>query len=113
MRSVLFLLWDLSAPGARCTVDDLERGVHEAGLTRFTGMTDLHQKVWFRDRQRYGSFMVFSTPEARDACMETITERVTAISGLAPERVEAYDVIAVAEGAAGPVPSDRVGSRAV
>ena len=110
MRSVLHLLWDLDAPGARCSVGDLERGVHEAGLTRFTGMADLHQKVWFRDRSRYGSYMVFTTPEARDACMETITERVTAMCGLPPARVEAYDVIAVAEGAAGPVPADRVGS---
>ena len=84
----------------------------EGGLSRFTGMTDLHQKVWFRDRQRYGSFMVFTSPEARDACMETITERVTAACGLPPARVEAYDVIAVAEGSAGPVPSDCVGSRA-
>ena len=113
MRSVLHLLWDLGAPGARCSVDELEHSVHQAGLAKFTGMSDLHQKVWFRDRSRYGSFMVFSTPEARDACMETITERVTAMCGLPPARVEAYDVIAVAEGAAGPVPSDGVGSTRV
>ena len=112
MRSVLHLLWDLSQPGARCSVDDLERGVHEAGLVKFAGMADLHQKVWFRDRSRYGSMMVFATPEARDACMEVITERVTAMCGLPPARVEAYDVIAVAEGAEGPIPSDRVGSDA-
>jgi hypothetical protein len=112
VRSVLHLLWDLSAPGARCSVDDLERKVHEAGLARFTGMQDLHHKVWFRDRSRYGSVMVFSSPEARDACMATVTQRVTAMCGLPPARVEAYDVIAVAEGSAGPVPVDHVGSEA-
>jgi hypothetical protein len=54
--------------------------------------------------------MVFTSPESRDACMDTITERVTAMCGLPPTRVEAYDVIAVAEGSAGPVPADRVRS---
>lgn len=104
--SVLHLLWDLSQPGARCSADDLERAVHESGLARFTGMAGLHQKVWLRDRSRYGSFMVFDTPQARDDCMEWITQRVTGICGLAPVRVEAYDVIAVADGAAGPIPGD-------
>lgn len=106
MLSVLHLMWDLSQPGARCSVDDLEHNVQSGGLARFTGMKALHQKVWFRDRSRYGSFMVFDSPEARDACMSTITERVTAACGLPPSRVEAYDVIGVAEGAAGPVPAD-------
>ena len=110
--SVLHLLWDLSQPGARCNVDDLERAVHEGGLARFTGMPDLHQKVWFRDGRRYGSFMVFANPEARDACLGTITERITALTGLPPARVEAYDVIAVAEGASGPIPANGVGSTA-
>lgn len=106
MLSVLHLMWDLSLPGARCSVDDLENTVRSGGLARFTGMKALHQKVWFRDRSRYGSFMVFDSPEARDACMETITERVTAACGVPPVRVEAYDVIGVAEGAAGPLPAD-------
>lgn len=100
-------MWDLSLPGARCTVDDLERSVHNVGLARFDGMQDLHHKVWIRDRSRYGSVMVFGTAEARDACMEWITERITATTGLPPARVETYDVIAVAEGSAGPIPPDR------
>jgi hypothetical protein len=59
VKAVLHLLWDLSQPGATCSVDDLERGVHEAGLARFEGPDGMHVKVWFRDGQRYGSLMVF------------------------------------------------------
>ena len=101
MKAVLHLLWDLSQPGATCTVDDLERGVHEAGLERFTGLDGMHVKVWFRDGERYGSMMVFEDAGARDATLDWVTERVTGLCGLPPARVERYDVIAVAEGAAG------------
>ena len=107
MVAVLHLVWDLSQPGARCSIDDLERAVHSGGLSRFTGMAGLHQKIWFRDHTRYGSMMVFESAEARDACLEWITERVTGVCGLPPARVETWDGIAVAEGAAGPVPPDR------
>jgi hypothetical protein len=101
MKAVLHLLWDLSQPGATCSVDDLERGVHEAGLGRFTGLDGMHVKVWFRDGERYGSVMVFEAAGPRDATLDWVTERVTGLCGLPPVRVERYDVIAVAEGAAG------------
>ena len=106
MVSVLHLVWDLSQPGARCSIDDLERAVHTAGLDRFSGMPGLHQKVWFRDRHRYGSFMVFDSAEARDECLEWVTERVTGACGLPPSRVETWEGIAVAEGGAGPLMPD-------
>jgi hypothetical protein len=101
MKAVLHLLWDLSQPGATCSVDDLERGVHEAGLERFTGLDGMHVKVWFRDGERYGSVMVFESAGARDATLDWVADRVTGLCGLSPVRVERYDVIAVAEGAAG------------
>jgi hypothetical protein len=101
MRSALLIMWDLSHPGARCTVDDLERGVHEAGLARFSGLEGMHGKVWFRDGDRYGSLMVFADAESRDAVLPWIAERVSGLCGLEPVRVEPFDVIAVAEGAAG------------
>jgi hypothetical protein len=107
MPYALHLLWDLQQPGAACSVDDLERAVHEAGLARFTGLEGLHSKVWFRDEHRYGSLMVFADRAARDDCMGWIADRVSEASGLPPARVEAYDVIAVAEGSAGPLPADR------
>lgn len=103
--TVLHLLWDLSQPGAKCTVEDLERGVHEAGLGVFSGLEGLHQKVWFRDGDRYGSFMVFESAAAREAVMPWITGRVRDLSGLEPVRVEAYEVIAVAQGTAGAIPA--------
>jgi hypothetical protein len=101
----LHVLWDLSQEGALCTVDDLARSVHEAGLEKFGGMDGLHQKVWVRDATRYGSFLVFDSAEARDACLAWITERVNRLTGLTPVRLEAYEVIAVAEGTAGPIPA--------
>jgi hypothetical protein len=101
MKAVLHLLWDLSQPGATCSVDDLERGVHDAGLARFTGLDGMHAKVWFRDDERYGSVMVFEDAEARDAALQWVADRVTGLCGLPPARVERFDVIAVAEGAAG------------
>jgi hypothetical protein len=100
-RAVLLIEWDLSDPAATCTTDDLERGVHEAGLDRFTGLEGLHVKVWFRDGERYGSLMLFSSPAARDTVLPWIADRVTERCGLAPVRVEPYEAIAVAEGAAG------------
>lgn len=100
MASVLNILWDLSAPGARCTVDDLERGVHEAGLARFSGLDGLHLKVWYRDGTRYGSTMVFADAAARDETAGWLADRVSALCGLPPVRLERYEVIAVAEGAA-------------
>ncbi len=101
MAVALHLLWDLAAPGATCTVDELERGVHEAGLERFTGLEGLHVKVWYRDGRRYGSLMVFEDLAAREACAAWVTERVTGLCGLEPVRIERFDVIAVAEGEAG------------
>jgi hypothetical protein len=101
MKAVLHLLWDLSQPGATCTVDDLERAVHDAGLERFTGLDGMHAKVWFRDGEHYGSMMVFEDAGTRDATLDWIADRVTALCGLPPVRLERFDVIAVAEGAAG------------
>jgi len=101
VAAVLHVLWDLSQPGATCTVDDLERGVHEAGLARFGGLAGMHGKVWFRDGDRYGSVMVFESAAARDECRSWVAERVTALCGLAPVRLESFDAIAVAEGSAG------------
>jgi hypothetical protein len=106
MPYALHLIWDLGQPGAACTVDDLDRSVHEAGLARFTGLDGLHTKVWVRDEQRYGSFMIFADRAARDDCMGWIADRVTQLCGLPPSRVEAFDTIAVAEGAAGPLSAD-------
>ena len=106
MPYALHVLWDLGRPGAACSVDDLERAVHEAGLARFTGLDGLHQKVWFRDEHRYGSLMVFAERAARDDCMTWIAGRVSELAGLPPSRVEAYDVIAVADGSAAPVAAD-------
>lgn len=103
MAAALHLLWDLSQDGAKCSVADLERGVHEAGLARFAGLEGMHHKVWFCDGQRYGSLMVFESAEARDAVLPWVTERVSGLCGLAPVRIESFDVIAVAEGAAGPI----------
>jgi hypothetical protein len=108
MAAVLHLLWDLSDPAATCTVDDLARAVHDAGLARFTGLEGLHAKTWIRDRERYGSFMVFDSPQARDAVRPWITDRVKALCGLDPVRMEPFDVIAVAGGDAGPLPADPV-----
>jgi hypothetical protein len=100
VKAVLHLLWDLSQPGATCSVDDLERGVHEAGLARFEGLEGMHVKVWFRDGERFGSLMVFEDAAARDAVLPWIAERVSGLCGLPPSRIESYDAIAVAEGAA-------------
>jgi len=101
--AALHLLWDLGQEGVTCTVEDLERGVQDAGLARFAGLEGMHHKVWFRDGHRYGSLMVFESAEARDAVLPWVTERVSGLCGLAPVRVESFDVIAVAEGAAGPI----------
>ena len=103
MAAALHLLWDLSQDGATCSVDELERGVHDAGLARFSGLEGMHHKVWFRDDTRYGSLMVFASAAERDAVLPWVTERVSGLCGLAPVRVESFDVIAVAEGAAGPI----------
>ena len=101
MTYVLNLLWDLDQPGATCTVDDLERGVAEAGLAKFTGLHGLHAKVWYRDGTRYGSTMVFADAAARADTLTWVTGRVTELCGLEPVRVESFDVIAIAEGGAG------------
>ena len=82
MTYVLNRLWDLDQPGARCTVDDLERGVAEAGLARFTGLDGLHVKVWYRDGARYGSTMVFADAASREATAAWVTDRVSAVCGL-------------------------------
>ena len=108
MTYVLNRLWDLDQPGARCTVDDLERGVAEAGLARFTGLDGLHVKVWYRDGARYGSTMVFADAASREATAAWVTDRVSAVCGLAPVRAEAFAAIAIAEGGAGSaLPIDR------
>lgn len=101
MPSVLNLLWDLSDPAATCTVDDLEAGVHAAGLARFTGLDGLHLKVWYRDGHRYGSTMVFADPASRDETAAWVADRVSDLCGLRPVRLESFETIAVAEGAAG------------
>jgi len=106
MPYALHLLWDLEQPGATCSVDDLERAVHDAGLARFTGLDGMNQKVWIRDEHRYGSMMVFADRASRDDCMTWIADRVRALCGLDPSRVETFDVIAVAEGAAGLLTAD-------
>lgn len=106
MAMLLHVLWDLSDPAATCTVDDLERAVHEGGLARFTGLDGMHSKIWFRDGHRYGSFMVFDSAQARDAVLPWISDRVRALCGLDPVRMEPFDVIAVASGAAGPLAAD-------
>lgn len=108
MTYVLNLLWDLDQPGALCTVDDLERGVAEAGLARFTGLDGLHVKVWYRDGTRYGSTMVFADAASREETATWVTDRVSAVCGLAPVRVESFGGIAIAEGGAGAaLPIDR------
>ena len=65
----------------------------------------MNQKVWIRDKHRYGSMMVFADRAFRDDCMTWIADRVHGLCGLDLSRVETFDVIAVAEGA-GPLAAD-------
>lgn len=110
MPSILNCLWDLGDPAhpPLCSVDDLERGVHEAGLARFSGLDGLLVKVWYRDDTHYGSTMVFADAASRDEVAGWIADRVSALCGLPPIRVEPFEMIAIAEGAAGAaLPIDR------
>lgn len=102
----LAVRWSLAGTG-----EDLAKTLRDyvAGesLERFTGREGLRFKTW---RMRAGEWFegtyVFATAEARDAFLESFREQAptspgTKLIGAEPEFMEPFEVVAVAEGAAG------------
>lgn len=102
----LSVRWSLEqAPPA--VADDLRRYVRDESLARFTGMAGLRFKTWrmVEDAWFEGTY-VFADEAARDdflATFRTVADTApgTQLIGSPPIRYETFEVVAVAEGAAG------------
>lgn len=111
MRS-LTIRWSLvDAPEG--VEDELASYVESTSHARFTGMAGLRYKTWrVRPGEWFEGHYVFVSDEARAEFQRVFTEGVadapgTRIVGREPELIEASEVVAVAEGWDGFLPSPR------
>ena len=85
--------------------------VAEASYAKFSGMEGLGFKTWrMREGEWFEGTYVFGSDEAREQFQTTFTAGadqapISVMTGAAPTSIEAYDVVAVAEGADGFTPS--------
>ncbi|MFC6152596.1 hypothetical protein [Nocardioides yefusunii] len=99
----LSVRWSLTGAGAD-TADALRDYVAEASHAKFTGMQGLRFKTWrMREGEWFEGTYVFATAEARASFQETFTAAaatapVSEMTGGAPEFIEEFEVVAIAEG---------------
>jgi len=89
------------------TGDRLRAYVQEESLERFSGMAGLHTKLWqIVDGGFFAGLYVWESAEARAAFLERFRAQPSKVSQLVghdPDVVREWDLVAVAEGAAGHV----------
>lgn len=99
----LSVRWSLAGAPAHLAAE-LREYVGEASYAKFTGMPGLRFKTWrMREGEWFEGTYVFATSQARAAFQETFTAGaatapVSTMSGAAPVSIEAFEVVAVAEG---------------
>lgn len=104
----LSVRWDLTAaPEPQAVAEQLRDYVVGTSLEKFSGLPGLRVKTW---RMRAGEWFegtyVFNTAQARDAFAADFRGRaadspVSQLVGAGPLLVQDFEVVAVAEGAAG------------
>jgi hypothetical protein len=104
----LTIRWSLrDAPAG--TAQALREHVREDGVARFSGMDGLVQTTWqMADRGFFSGVSVWSTPEARAeflAGFRANPSRVTQLVGSGPELIQEWELVGVATGADGPLPT--------
>ena len=106
----LSVRWSLSGVPAEVAAQ-LRDYVADASYEKFSGMAGLAYKTWrMREGEWFEGTYVFGSDAAREQFQATFTENaaqapVSVMTGAAPVSIEAYEVVAVAEGAAGFAPS--------
>ena len=103
----LTVRWSLA--GASAEVEQALRDyVRTESLERFTGMDGLHQKTWqLASGEFFAGVYVWVSEQDRIAFLErfqSAPSKVSQLVGSDPERVELWDVVAVAIGAEGQPP---------
>jgi hypothetical protein len=102
----LTIRWSLQAAPAD-VAQTLREYVAKTSLARFSGMAGLQLKVWrMHEGNWFEGTYVFDTAAARDAFAAGFAEQAatapgSVIIGSAPSTIEAYEVVAIAEGGAG------------
>ena len=114
----LSVRWSLAA-APEGVAGELREYVSGQSLERFTGMAGLRFKTWrMRPGEWFEGTYVFATAQARDDFLASFSETAATspgsrIIGSAPELMEPFEVVAVAEGgdgfAAGAGPRGRSG----
>ena len=100
----LTVRWSLAGagPGVEQALRDY---VREQSLGRFSGMAGLHQKTWqLAPGAFFAGVYVWATDDARAQFLSrfgSAPSKVSQIVGADPERIEQWDVVAVAVGAEG------------
>ena len=103
----LTVRWSLA--GASAEVEQALRDyVRSESLDRFSGMEGLHQKTWqLAPGEFFAGVYVWASEQDRSAFLErfrSAPSKVSQLVGADPERVEQWDVVAVAIGAEGQPP---------
>ena len=100
----LTVRWSLVGAAAE-TEQALRDYVREESLARFSGMEGLHQKTWqLAPGAFFAGIYLWASAEAREAFLErfrSAPSKVSQLVGSDPERIEEWDVVAVAVGAEG------------
>ena len=113
----LTVRWSL-AGAADGVAKELREYVTGTSLDRFTGMAGLRFKTWrMREGEWFEGTYVFATAGAREAFLAGFRETAATspgsrIVGAPPERMEPFEVVAVAEGGEGFVAGAGPGSPA-
>ena len=83
--------------------------VQNESVDRFTGMPGLVQKSWqLAERGFFSGVYVWSTAEAREGWLEQFRanpSKVSQLVGAGPELIQEWELIGVAVGAEGPLPT--------
>ena len=99
----LSVRWSLAGAPAGIAAE-LREYVAEASYVKFTGMQGLRFKTWrMREGEWFEGTYVFVSDEARASFQETFTAGaatapISTMTGAPPTSIEAFEVVAVAEG---------------
>ena len=104
----LTIRWSLrDAPAG--TAQALREYVRDTSVARFSGMDGLVQKTWqMADRGFFSGVYVWSTPQARAEFLAQFRANpspVTQLVGSGPELIQEWELVGVAVGADGPLPT--------